>query len=581
MTRTLPTIGRRVLVALTAVAAVLVGLATPALASDVDLDEVSTVCVEDEPTGLQYTVRQVDRRTDPATAEVSFKRAWQGDDAYVVIDTLTLDESNDWTASGSASGLDFGDAERVTVRAVVTDSANPRVQGDTYVQTVSVADCGGGSSQGAFANFTVCDGETAAPAALLGNDSDGPLEYTVTARTGDEVFERTVTVQPGREFNRRVPLEFPALDSLEGRTIELMVVQNGAVELQRTFTVDCADDEVGSTPTATITDACTDEGGAIGVELENTTDEPVDYVITINDEASDPITVPATTTEVVALAVVDGTYDVLVEADGSPVARATDVVIDCTDDPEDPEDPEDPTADPSATATPSCAATPAIVVDLANDGDAPTTFDVTVDGELVETVTVEADSTDTVTVDTTEGDHDVVVTAGGETVLDETVTTDCDVEDTGSATTEVTCTDDGGSLVTTVVNGSEDTTVQLMVDGELVTDVDILADETLELTAPGLTDGEHDVVVVLGGETVLDTTVDVDCNEVRGETDERDGAPDADDDPEREVVVADEQLPNTGAGTVAWALAGLLLLFLGSDLVLTQLRHRFTTGTRR
>lgn len=558
------TVPRLVLVLSTMLSMLLV-TAAPALASDVDLENVRTVCSDGVPSGLSYTVRLVDRidETDSATALIEYRPVGLDADAFSTAGTLELHDGNSFQASGVADGLDFAGADRVEVRVTITDSDNAKVAGDSYRQIVDVTECGGGSGSGAFANFVVCGPEGTAPAALLGNDGDETLTYDVRAETGGEVFERTVDVEPNRTNNKRVVLEFPNLDSLEGRTIDLTVTHGDAVELQRSFEVDC--DDVLATPKADILGDCTSQStGEIVALLDNPTDAPVDYDLVVDGTVVGSLTVPAESTDQLVETVEDGTYEVEVRADGQPIARNGALVIDCVDDPE----------PPSVDARTECLTDVATIdLTLSNPDVSPATFVVTIDGTEVDTITVTGGS-EVASYAVADGDYDVVVTADGDVVFDEVVSATCVDSETPQVDAVLVCDDDGGVLTVTVSNPGEAATAVLTIDGVTVATQTIPADTTTEMVAGGIEDGTRAVVLTMDGEVVHEESVEVDCVEVQGVVFEQDPptdpAPTADPAP----TVAGGQLPNAGVQSIAWVLFALLLVFFGGDLVLTELRTR-------
>ena len=551
----------RLVLVLSTMLSMLLATAVPALASDVDLDNVRTVCSDGVPSGLSYTVRLVDRidETESATALVEYRPVSLDADSFSTAGTLELNAGNSFQASGTADGLDFAGADRVEVRVTITDSDNPKVAGDTYRQVVDVTECGGGSSSGAFANFVVCGPEGTAPAALLGNDGDETLTYIVRAATDGEVFERSVDVEPNRANNLRVVLEFPNLDSLEGRTIDLTVTQGDAVELQRSFEVDCGD--VLATPRADILGDCTSQStGEIVAVLDNPTDAPVDYDLVVDGTVEASVTVPAESSDELALTVEDGTYDVEVRADGQPIARNGELVIDCVDDPE-----------PSVEVSTLCVTDlPTIDFVLDNPNTTPTTFVVTIDGELADTITV-VDGSETRSYPVADGDHDVVVTADGTTLYDDVVTTICANGDEPQVDSTLVCGEDGGLLTVSVNNPGAERTAVLTVDGVVVDTATVAPLTIVELTAPDLEDGSRQVTLVLGDELLFDEAVVVDCVEVQGVVQDK---PPVDPATDPAPAIAGDELPNAGAESIAWVLFALLLVFFGGDLVLSELRAR-------
>lgn len=547
----------RLVLVLSTMLSMLLATAAPALASDVDVDGIITLCVEGEPDGLGYTAELFQRQdeTESATVAVSYRVDGEGD--FAQIDELVLNAGNGYRASGSASGLDL-DGERVTVRMVVTDSDNPKVEGDTKNHSADILPCDTGTPSGVTADHTACRDGAAAPAALLGNTTEETVTFTVIATVDGQSSTQTVDVTPRATDNRlRVPVSIDGIDDFEGRTMRLVVEVGGATELDKTFTIDC-EEEQQPEPEAALLGDCTSTGGAIVASMDNPTDATVTFTVTINDEVVDTVDVAAGGSDEREYAVADGSHAATIEAGGVELASA-DLDIECS-------------ASPTADATTECFTDVATIeITLSNPDPTSATFVVTVDGEVVETVDI-TDSVVPVSVPVADGVHEVVVTADGVTIYDESINVLCTEEVFADAVAAVECTPDGGELVVTVDNPGDATTAQLVVDGEIVADVDVPSLELTDLIAPGLDDGPHDVEVIVGGETLLAETFDIDCVEVQGVVLEKD--PPVDPAPDPAPAVAGEQLPNAGVESVTWVLFALLLVFFGGDLVLTELRTR-------
>lgn len=403
---TAPTSRSRSLTVLVAALSMLLTFAVPAHASDVDFGGVSAICADGQPVGLEYTARLIDRtdETTTATALIEWKPGSLDKDAYSAIDSLELTTANGFTASGSATGLDFLGEDTADVRVTITASDNQasdrngkdKVTGDTRVVTVDLTTC-----------------------------------------------------QPTPE-----------------------------------------------PPTATITGECTSTGGSVAVGVDNPTESAVTYVVSIDGDVVDSFDV-TDGSETRDYAVADGTYDVVVTADGEAVASES-VDIDCE------------RGEASATALGACFETGVIEVELTNTDTAAATFVVTIDGEVVDTIDV-TDGTDTIVYAASEGSHDVVITADGEVVLDTVVDVLCD-SSALQVTFEVGCDETTGLGIfqAQLTNDGPATSAQVLVDGELVADIDVAADSITDF-AIDLPTGLPQVVVISDGVTVFDNPIEVEC----------------------------------------------------------------------
>lgn len=583
----------RILLVVATIAAALLATAAPALANDLVIRSLEAVCSDDGTDGIAFTVGT--DRTGEAAEHPDILVEWRPSDSaeFRELARGELTADNGYTFSQTVTGLDLDGLDQVVVRATAVRTADGgdtwgdgRAAGDTYTSRLDVSECGEDLSGDARVSWTAGCPTNGVPTALLYNDAPAdegaPVTFRVVGTMDDLVSETTIEVEAGGEPTgdgrtldpRADEVELVFVDDAgdtvdpEDRTITLTVHVDGAVEFERTFTVDCEDGEP-TPPSAAATGQCADQGGVVVVDLDNPTAEPVAFELRVDGEVVRTVEVPAETATVVEHAVADGTHAVVVTAGGTTLLE-TSVDLDCV-------------ASPSAEATVACFEQGVLEVELRNPDAAPATFEVLVDGTVVDTRQV-AEATETGSWTVQDGEREVVVRADGETVLEETLSVDCALVGSTAAAVEVVCTADEGRLVATVDNpGDAPTTVQLLVDGVVRTGTEVAAGAVAEVGVDGVADGDRRVVVTADGETIHDRTLAVDCVEVRGVTDSQEPAPGGDGEgpapaPDDDVVVAGEQLPATGVGTLAWLLVSLLLLFLGGDLVLSELLSRVPRG---
>ncbi len=206
---------------------------------------------------------------------------------------------------------------------------------------------------------------------------------------------------------------------------------------------------------------------------------------------------------------------------------------------------------------------------LRNTGGTPVTFTVLVDGAAIATPTVQPGRTTTLPVDVPEdGSVDVVVTVGGTTILDDTITRDCD-EPTPPGSPDVSAAFScvaGGTIVLDNSTSKVDRVFDITIGD--VMEVLVVPAGQVETVSFDVPDGTTSTVTVQSdGETLLTESFPADCTSVLGVDIERDDplpAPQPAADPAPEVgPTTIGNLPSTGSDAARLLLLAVVLIGVG------------------
>lgn len=331
------------------------------------------------------------------------------------------------------------------------------------------------------------------------SNEDGELPVTVTVPGADE---------PTKEIPAGGTAEFfiPQDEGDPGATVTVDTGE-GNEDIEVTYGErDCVEPQVPE-----ISYECGE--GEVVFSVVNDGELPATFEVTVTDGNGDPVvvdgvdengkvTVPGGESAELTFPVEEnGTYSVSVTEATAGAFPTQQVVVDCIE--------------PNATITHECA-DDAITVTLTNDGELPTEYTVTVDGEVIETVTVQpGDEPVVVTIPVEEGEtYQVVVTEATEGVVAEAeIEVDC--VEVLATVVEYECGDD--AILVTLGNegdeGDDPTVYTVTVNGEVVEVVTLNpGDEPVVVSIPVEENGTYEVVVTEATEgIVLDTTIEVDC----------------------------------------------------------------------
>ena len=541
-------------------------LTIPVTANQVAYDQTVTVAC-DRP-GVP-SVSAANACTD-GDGEISITLANTGGDlpvTFVVTDPRTNATTTKVVAPGGSEVVKLsGFPDGVVTIPVTTD-------GTKADQTLTVAcDIPGTPQVGAGSVCTSGNGDvTITLANTAGNQS---IVFTVTDPRTNAVTTRTVAPSASATVT---------LTGFPDGTVTIPVTAD-EVSLDQTLTISC---DVPGVPRVVTDPHCVDFDGDVLVTLANVGGtEPIAFVVTDPRDGS-------TTTRTVAVgesATVtlsgfpDGVHTIGITADGK-VLDAT-ITVDC-----------DRPGTPAVFHDIECAALGGeVLVTLANSspvGEAePITFAVTDprDPAIVTLLTLAAGESGVVTIDSLpDGTYSVPVSADGVALAPIDLTVDCQqpVVDAISMTCSTV-----GQTVTISNTGGTDSTVSVLKDDVLVTDVLVPADDQVEVVVP-MAEDETATIVVVDGETELARrTVTQDCEEeVTTTTTQPDGStttvpttpttvPDTEvpaqvlsEGVTRDPAVQSGTLPVTGANPFGLVLLGAALVAFGWCAVQTQRRR--------
>jgi molybdopterin-guanine dinucleotide biosynthesis protein A len=330
---------------------------------------------------------------------------------------------------------------------------------------------------------------------LANTAGNQPIVFTVTDPRTNAVTTRTVAPSASTTVT---------LAGFPDGPLTVPVTADG-VSLDQTLTVAC---DVPGVPSVTVDPQCVNFDGDVLVTLANVGGtEPIVFVVTDPRDASTTTrTVAVGASATVTLAgLADGSYTVGVTADGKVLDQA--ITVDC-----------DRPGTPSVFHDVECAALGGkVLVTLANSsavGEAEAiTFAVTDprDPTIVTLLTLAPGETGVVTIDSLpDGTYTIPVSADDVALAPIVLTVDCQkpVVDAISMTCSTV-----GQTVTLSNTGGTDSTVSVLKDDVLVTEVLIPANGQAEVVVP-MTEDETATISVVDGEIVLASrTVTQDCEE--------------------------------------------------------------------
>jgi uncharacterized repeat protein (TIGR01451 family)/LPXTG-motif cell wall-anchored protein len=258
--------------------------------------------------------------------------------------------------------------------------------------------------------------------------------------------------------------------------------------------------DCGSKPAVSSKWECVNGDGVIVVTFTNSASvfgSPVDFIV--SSPITETVTVaPGGTEQRTYGPLPDGPATVAITVNGNNQSQTQ--TIDC-DQP-----------DPRASYTSECVNGQGVVtINLANVGSEGTTFTVTFLGQTTN-VDIPAGGSKTLSFDNlADGDYPLNVTAGGKTLISESVVVDCRQPEP-KATYTVECVGDNGKVVFTLVNtGTEGTTFKVEFNGT-TQEVRVEPGETKTIVVEGLADGTYPAAVTAYGKTLIYDNITIKCD---------------------------------------------------------------------
>lgn len=422
-----------------------------------DFSQTVTIKCDQDPT-VQHTSACVDEPNGVSDGSISITLFNNGDDVSI---TFTINGAPHSVGPKSSKTVTIGD---------LTD-------GD---HTFNVA--GGGKTW--KIDITVdCDksGEGSVGVAQACVDKDGKVTFTLTATGGE--LPVLFTINGAQHSVAANTSKVVTIGNLVDGPHSFVVTSNGVEIFNDELTVDC-----DPPPTYSHEQSCVDKDGSVVFTLTNNGDD-VDVTFTIN--GTNVVVPPGQTVQHTVGQLSDGPATITVSIDG--VAKpAIELTVDC-----------DPA--PTYTYDTECADNDgSVVFQLTNNGD-----DVSVTFTIAGTPVVVGPGQ---TVEHTVGGFNdgaatVTLLIDGVSQPDIKATFTCDQESSFSYNEE--CADKDGSVVFSLTNGGDDSSVTFTVNG---TDIEVDPGQTVQHTVGGLADGQHTITVAIDGVEQDDVVVSVDCD---------------------------------------------------------------------
>jgi uncharacterized repeat protein (TIGR01451 family) len=309
----------------------------------------------------------------------------------------------------------------------------------------------------------------------------GAVEFLVSSPVSDSVAVASGSVE------QRTYGPFP-----DGT--QTVVISVNGTDVSQTHTIDCDQAE----PSASFSKECVNNNGRVVVTVANTGTEGITFAVTFNGQASNVEVGPGGSETLVYEGLADGDYPLNVTAGGQTLISEN-VSIDCKQ------------PDPKASVTLECVdGNGTVVFTLSNAGAEGTTFNIAFGSEVRE-IPVAPGSTETVVFPgLADGNYPAVVTAFGKTLVNKSLTVQCDRPGTPKAEVTTDCADLDGVATIVVRNVGGELPLTFLVNDQRVV---VPANGSDSITITGLLDGPYTITIrVEGSDAKFDQVITTKCD---------------------------------------------------------------------